>query len=133
MGAVAYWYVVKYRPNVGAVLQELRERVGPHPVHRHAVAQQGPDLDREDGRLVSPLLRELAPPVDDVVEEGQRIRTEPREGDLVVGRHQDVDAIDLDQAELPDGAAEVIWPDGAAGPGPVEALRRQGNPPGLAQ
>jgi hypothetical protein len=26
MGAVAYWYVVKYRPNVGAVLQELRER-----------------------------------------------------------------------------------------------------------
>src|ERR1700686_3020788 len=42
-----------------------------------------------------------------------------------MGRHHDVDEIELEQAESPDGVAEVGRIDWAGGPRAVEALRRQ--------
>ncbi len=47
MGAVPYWYVVKYQPDVNAALQELRERefrAGRyHPVMEHPPLPTGPN------------------------------------------------------------------------------------------
>ena len=76
-------------------LHQLLETVRPNPMDFHAMAQERPAVDRQDGRLMRPLLRELAPPIDKVVKERPGVRTEAGERHLVVRRHENVDVVDL--------------------------------------
>ena len=81
-----------------------------------------PAFDRYDRRLVRPLLGELAPAVDQVVEKRLLVRTEPRKRHLVVGRHQDINVVNLQEPELPDRAPEVPRADLAIGSTAIKAL-----------
>ena len=63
--------------------------------------------------------------IDQLVEMRARVRTQPREGHLVVRRRQDVDEIDLQQAELPDDAAQIARAGPTLRPRAIETLRRQ--------
>ena len=95
----------------------------------HPMAEQGPGLDGNDRRLVGPMLGELAPPVDQVVEQRRLVRPESREQHLVLRGAKDVEVVDLQQSELPDHPPHVGEPDTPARPAAVEALRRQRNSP----
>ncbi len=79
-------------------------------------------LHRNDGGFARPLLGELGPAVDQIVEQRAVVRAEPRERHVIVGRHEDIDVIDLQQAESADRAAEVV---AGARARAVEALRGQ--------
>ena len=74
------------------------------------MAEQGPGLDRNDRRLVRPLLGELTPPVDQVVEQRLLVRPEAREQDLVLRRREHVEVVDLQQAELTDHPPQSASP-----------------------
>ncbi len=82
---------------------------------------------------MGPGLGELAPPVDEIVEARPRVGPEPREEHLVVRWREDVDVVDLQEAELPDRAAEVADVDPAVRPRAIEALRFQGDAARFAQ
>jgi hypothetical protein len=93
--------------------EELLESIGTDSPRFHAVAQKRPALHRQDRRLVAPLLRELAPAVDEIVEARAFVGTEPRKEHQVVRRNEDVDEVELKQAELADRAADVTRVDTA--------------------
>ena len=97
----------------------------------HPMAQQRPRLHGHDRRLVRPLFGELAPAVDDLVQQRAVVATQTGEGHEVVRGNEDVHEIDLQQAEPPDRAAQVVRGHPAARPGMVETLRRERDAPGL--
>src|SRR2546427_11623855 len=97
------------------------------------MAEQRPTLYRQNGSLVRPLLGAFAPPVDQIIEEGFFVRAEPREENLIVRRREDVDVIDLHEAEPPYRAANVAQVYFSVRSRAVKTLRRERDPPRLAQ
>jgi hypothetical protein len=91
------------------------------------MAEEGPGLHREQRGLVRPLLGERPAAVGEVVEEGPVVGAEAGEEDLVVRRDQDVDEVELDEAEQADRIVDVGGGDGRRGAGPVEALGGEGD------
>ena len=98
----------------------------------HNVAQQRVALHGHERRLVGPRLVELLSLVDGVVQERVRIGPQPREERHVVGAHQDVDRVDLKQADAIEHPAQVADIDAAARPRVNEALGRERDPARLA-
>ncbi len=92
------------------------------------LGEQRPDVHRHDGGLVRPLLGELAPPVDELVEAPAVVGPQPRERHQVVRRHQDVDEVDLQQPQPAHGPPQVPHVHPPPRPRPVEPLRRQRHP-----
>ena len=80
-----------------------------------------------------PLLGEFAPPVDQIIEEGFFVRAEPREKNLIVRRREEVDVIDLHEAETPYRAANVARVHFSVRPRTVKALAGERDSPRLAQ
>ncbi len=117
----------------GILLQEGFEAIRPHSVCFHAVAQQRPDLHRHDRCLVRPLLGELTATVHELVKVGLRVWAQPGEENLIVGRRQHIDVVNLQQTKLADDATDLGHTNPAARPGPIKPLRRQGNATGFAQ
>jgi hypothetical protein len=103
----------------------------PHAPIVRTRAQERPGLDGHDARFARPLLRELAPPVDEIVEQRAIVRTQPRERHLVLRRHEHVHVVDLQQAELADDAAQRRQADAAPGTGSIEALCSEHDAPCL--
>ena len=98
-----------------------------------AVAQQRPALDRQNRRLVRPLLGEFAPPVHQIMQARNLVRTEPRKKHLVVRGREHIGVVDLQSAELPDCAAEIAHGDRPAWPRAIAALGRESNPARLTR
>src|SRR5262252_506309 len=115
------------------LLEELLETPRTHAVGLHPVAEQRPALHRQDGPLVRPLLGEFAPPVDQIIEERFFVRAEPREENLIVGRREDVDVIDLHEAEPPYRAANLASVHFSVRPRAPKALAGERDSPRLAQ
>jgi hypothetical protein len=103
------------------------------PVVLHAIAQQRPALDPHDGSLAGPLLGELAPPVDEIVEERRVVGAEPRERHQVLRRQDDVDVVDLQEAEPAERAPEKRGAHPAAWARAIEALRPERDAARLAE
>src|SRR5450759_2082553 len=99
----------------------------------HPEAQQGPGLRRDQARLVGPVLDETArTDVTGPVEQGRVVGTEAGEEREVLAAGEDVDAVDLDDADAVDHPLDVThgrlarrWP------GVGEPLRNNGDAPGL--
>jgi hypothetical protein len=115
------------------LLEELLETPRAHAVCLHSMAEQRPTVHRQDGPLVRPLFCEFAPPVDQIIEEGFFVRAEPREKDLIVRRREDVDVIDLHEAEPPYRAANVARVHFSVRPWAVKALAGESDSPRFAQ
>ena len=98
---------------LGQSLQELLEAPGLHPVVAAPVLEQRPDVHRHHGGLVGPLLGELAPPVGELVQPRAVVGAEAGERHQMVGRDEDVDEVDLQQAEAVDQPAKVADVDAA--------------------
>lgn len=112
--------------------EQAAPEVRAHAVPLHAMAQERPGLHRYDGGFMRPLLgkrwgRRFRLPswIDQLVEMRAPVWPQPREGYLVMRRRQDVDEIDLQQAELPEDAGYIARAGRTPRPGPVETLRRQ--------
>lgn len=116
----------------GKAGHDLFEAVGADAVGVHAVAEEGPGLDGEDGGFVGPVFGEFAAAVDEVVEVGFRVGAEAGEEDVVVGGAEDVDVVDLQEAETADRAADVGEGDGG-GARPGEALGGEGDATGFGE
>ena len=98
----------------------------------HPVAEQGPMLDRYQGRFVGPILDHFAgaPPdpigeVQGIVPQSGEKREEMRPGD-------DVDRVELDNPDPIHDPPEVTDVDLACGPRVGKTLSSQGNPTGLS-
>ena len=92
---------------VGVRVHELRQRAPATLVRAEMMADERPVLDRQDGRLVRPLLRELAVAVDERVEARAVVRTQPRERHLIVRWKQHVHGVDLQKPDLSDQAPQM--------------------------
>ena len=90
-------------------------------------------FDRYDGRLVCPLLREQAILVNQRVESRAIVRTEAREGNLIVRGEQDIHGIDLQKPDLSEQPTQMTGVHRAMGPRSIESLSGEGNAPSSAQ
>ena len=87
----------------GVLREEFLKTVRADPVRLHAMSQEGPARHRDDRRFVCPLFRELAPAIDKLMEVGLVIRPQSRKQHLIVGWHEHVDVIDLQQRRVASG------------------------------
>src|SRR5690606_31295055 len=82
--------------DVAVRLDPVLSVLPPHPPRiEHAVAEEGVVLDREEARLVGPVLEEL-PLGEELVEPARLVGTEPAEEHEVRAPGDDVDRIDLE-------------------------------------
>ena len=99
----------------------------------HPEVQQGPGLRWDQARLVRPVLDEAArTDVAGPVEQGRVVGTEAGEEREVLAAGEDVDAVDLDDADAVDHPLDVAHGRLARRrPGVGEPLRHDGDAPGL--
>jgi hypothetical protein len=93
------------------------------------------EREREERGLVRPIFEQAAlafPAPGGAVDEGAVVRAQAREGREVMGAGEDVDAVDLVEAEALDGAAEVGGGD-LRRPRRAEALGGEGDAAGLGE
>src|ERR1039457_4694801 len=112
---------------------EFLESPGANAMDLPAVAEQGPRGHGNDRGFMSPLLGIPALAINQVVEDGSIVRAQTREKHLVLRGYEDVDVVDLHEAELPDGALDISRGDGTAGTRTIETLGRQRDAPRLTQ
>jgi hypothetical protein len=92
----------------------------------HPPAHQRKERERKVRRGVSPVFEQLAAPaIGGAIEQPGVVRAEPREERQVVRADEDVDRIDLHDADAREDAAQVTHRDGARRPRVRKALRRQ--------
>ena len=90
------------------------------------------ERERQQRRLVRPIFEQPPLPLrapGGAVEQGAIIAAEAREGRQIMGAGEDVDAVDLVQAEPGDGAGEMAGGHRRRA-GDAEALRGERDPPG---
>ena len=80
-----------------------------------------------------PLLDEFAPPIDQIIEQRFFVWAESREENLIVRGREDIDIIDLHEAELPYRAANMARFDFTVRPRAIKALCRERYSSRLAQ
>ena len=90
----------------------------------HAPPEQREELDRQQRRLVAPVLEQLAV-LDHAGEQVAPVRAEPREERQLLRAHDDVDRVDLDQPDPAEHPAHVAPVDAAQSDGHAESLRTQ--------
>ena len=105
-------------------LQHRCEAARLHAVALPAVLQQRPAVHGHDGGLARPLLGELAPAVDEVVEQRAAVGPQAREQHQVVRGHHRGDEVELEQPQAVDGGAHAGRVH-ARRPRLVEALGRE--------
>jgi hypothetical protein len=95
----------------------------------HPPPHQRMQVDRQQRRLVSPVLEQLVVAVGQIVDEGHRIGPEPGVRRKVVRPGEHVDAVDLEQRRVPQHPAQVAPVRCRGRAGDAEALRDDGEAP----
>ena len=105
--------------------------VGQGPLHPKV--EQGPRLRRDQARLVGPVLDEAAwADVPSTVHQRRVVRTQPGEEREVMATREDVDAVDLDDADAVDNPMDMAHGYLARRrPRIAKPLGNDGDPPGL--
>ena len=99
----------------------------------HAPAEQPLTVQRQQRGLMAPVFEEARCPAPGLgLEDFAWIMTQAGEGRQIVGAADDIDAVDLDHAQITGGLAQMPRRRGG-GPGDAEALGGQGDAPGLGR
>ena len=126
-------YRVQYSRGILRVrIHELRQRPPASFVRVEMVPNERPVLDGKDGRLVRPLLGELAVFVDERIEPRAVVRPEAGEGHLIVRRKQHVHGVDLNQTDLTNHAPQVTRVHRSSGSRAIESLGSEYDAPSFA-
>lgn len=91
--------------------------------------EQGPGTNRNNRRLVRPLLGAMAAPVDKTIESVALIRPEPRPQHQVMCRHENVDEIELQKSKRVNDAPEVPHIGLGVRTRTIKSLSRESNSP----